>query len=116
MSLCDEIFQIDPNIRFVAHLNKDMKLTEMKMRSGVKSLTNEKTDEEFFSIIEPIVLGACGKLENGFGELRTIRVKYERGSIVFLRVHDEMVGMSLNPGPTTPVIAKIGAKYGMNFE
>jgi hypothetical protein len=42
-----------------------MKLLEMKMRPGVKSLTNEHTDEEFFSLIEPIVLVHVVNLKMG---------------------------------------------------
>lgn len=111
MSLCDELLDIDDAIRFVAHLDPCMKLLEMKMRPGVKSLTNEHTDEEFFSLIEPIVLGACGKLEDGFGKLKTIRVKYENASVAFLRIPDAIVGISVEPGPLTPLIDKIGRRF-----
>ena len=86
------------------------------MRPSVTSLTNEKTDEEFFSIIEPIILGASGKLENGFGRLKTIRMKYERASIVFLRIPNAVIGISMEPGPTTPVVAKVGQRFKVNFE
>ncbi len=109
MSLCDEIFQVDDRIRCVAHLDENMCLKEMKMRPGITSLTNEKTDEEFFSLIEPIILGASGKLEDGFGRLKTIRLKYERASIVFLRIPNAVLGISVEPGPTTPVVTKIGS-------
>jgi hypothetical protein len=116
MGLVEEILEVDPDIRFVAHLDKDMKLLEMKMRPGVKPLTSEKTDEEFFSICHPIIRGVAGKLEDGFGKLKTLRIKYERGSIVFFSIHDEMIAISMNPTPITRVVAKIGARYGIDLE
>ena len=86
------------------------------MRPGVTSLTDEKTDEEFFALIEPIILGASGKLEKGFGRLKTIRLRYERASIVFFRIPNAVIGISVEPGPTTPVVAKIGQRFKINLE
>ena len=110
------MFEVDEKIRCVAHLSDDMTLKEMKMRPGVKSLTDEKTDTEFFSLIEPIILGTFSKLENGFGRLRTIRAKYERASILFLRIPDAILGLSLEPGPITPIVVKIGRKFKVDLE
>lgn len=115
LTICDEVLAVDETIRFVAHLDEELHLVEMKMRPGIRSLTDEKTDEQFFSLLEPIVLGACAKLENGFGELKTIRVKYSRASIVFLRIPGAILGISMESGPTTPVIEKIGQRYKVNL-
>jgi hypothetical protein len=116
LGLCDEIFQVDDRIRCVAHLDENMRLKEMKMRPGIVSLTDEKTDEEFFSLIEPIILGASGKLEKGFGHLKTIRLKYERASIVFFRIPNAVIGISVEPGPTTPIVAKMSQRFKVSLE
>jgi hypothetical protein len=111
MTLCDDILALDEKIRFVAHLSEDFKLVEMKQRAGVKSLTDEKTDQEFYSIIEPVILGACSRLEPRLGRLKTVRIKYENVSIVFMRLPHAVVGLSMEPGPTTPLIEKVGKRF-----
>jgi hypothetical protein len=115
LTLCDEVLNLDERIRFVAHLDQNENLIEMKQKTSVKSLTKEKTDQEFFSFIQPIVLGACSKLEKDMGCIKTVRVKYQKASIVFLRIHGAILGISMDPGPTTPVVSKIGQKYGVDL-
>ena len=115
LTLCDDILEVDQNIRFVAHLDKRMEFVEMKQRPGVKSLTEQNADKEFFSFVEPIVLSVFMKFRKGFGELRSIRVKYENISIVFLSIPGAILGLTMEPGPTTPVIEKIGKKYGVDY-
>ncbi len=116
MSFCDKILAINDRIRFVAHLDEDFNLVEMKQRPGVKSLTEEKTDQEFFGIIQPILLGAASKLEKDFGILKSIRLKYAKASVVFLRIPSAVVGISVEPGPLTPVIESVGRTYGLDLE
>lgn len=115
MTLCDDILALDEKIRFVAHLTEDFKLVEMKQRPGVKSLTDEKTDREFYSLIEPVILGACSRLESSLGRLKTVRIKYENVSIVFLRLPKAVIGLSMEPGPTTPLIEKVGKRFNVEL-
>jgi len=116
LTLCDEILAIDNSIRFVAHLDKKFELVEMKQRPGVKSLTEEKTDEEFFGLIQPIILGASSKFEKHLGNLKTIRLKYQKASIVFFSMPDAIVGFSMERGPTTPIIDKIGQRFKVDLK
>ncbi|MEM2964244.1 MAG: hypothetical protein QXE22_02170 [Candidatus Bathyarchaeia archaeon] len=106
---------MDERIRLVAHLSEDFKLLEMKQRAGVKSPTDEKTDREFYSLIEPIILGACSRLEPTLGRLKTVRIKYENVSIVFFRLPHAVVGLSMEPGPTTPLIEKVGKRFKVSL-
>ncbi len=115
LSLCDEIMAVDNRIRFVAHLDEKGALVEMKMRPGVNSLTAENTDERLFGFIEPCIMGICNDLEKDFGKIKTVRLKFNKVSVIFLRIPNAFVGISMEPGSTTPVVEKIAAKYGTNL-
>ncbi len=116
MGLCDEILELDNRIRFVAHLDGAMKnVLEMKQRPGVKSLTDKESDLDFFGFIEPILVKVCADVEKYFGDLKSVRLNFGKCSIAFLRIPDAVVGISLEPGPTTPIVNKIGRKYGVKL-
>ena len=113
MSVCDDVLKIDDRIRFVAHLDNSMNLVEMKQRPGVRSLTTEETDLDFFGFIQPIIMKISSDLEKDFGNLKTVRINYDRCSILFLRIPNAIVGISVEPGPTMPIAKRIGQKYGV---
>jgi hypothetical protein len=116
LSLCDEILKLDDRIRFVAFLDRAMKsVLEMKQRPGIKSLTDKETDLDFFGFIEPVFVKVCADLERYFGDLKSVRLNFAKCTIVFLRIPNAVVGISLEPGPTTPIVDKIGRKYGVKL-
>ncbi len=115
-TLCDEILAVDENIRFVAHLDSKFNLLERKQRAGVKSITNETNEERFFGLVQPIIMGASSRIEIDFGKLKTVRLKYAKVSIVFLSIPDAIIGFSMEPGPTTPIIEKLGKKFKVDLK
>jgi hypothetical protein len=116
LSLCDEILKLDDRIRFVAHLDKTMKnVLEMKQRPGARSLTDKESDLDFFGFIEPVFVKVCADSEKYFGDLKSVRLNFGKCSIVFVRIPSAVVGVSVEPGPTTPILEKIGRKYGVKL-
>jgi hypothetical protein len=116
LSLCDEILKLDDRIRFVAHLDKTMKnVLEMKQRPGARSLTDKESDLDVFGFIEPVFVKVCADSEKYFGDLKSVRLNFGKCSIVFVRIPNAVVGVSVEPGPTTPIVEKIGRKYGVKL-
>ena len=115
LGICDDILGIDEKIRFVAHLDGDSNLVEMKMRPNVKSLTEETTDEKLYSFYEPVILGVCADLAKDLGDLRSVIMKFGKVSIAFLRIPEAILGISIEPGYATKVLDEIAKRYKISL-
>ena len=112
MGLCDEILEIDERIRFVAHLDKRMKkVIEMKHRHGVNPLTEESHDTELFFEIGPSFLETAKRFEEFLGELINVRLSYEKVTIIFLKIPEAVLGLSIESGPVTSVVEKVAERF-----
>src|SRR6266566_3617079 len=54
--LADDLFALDPRIRYVALLDRNHKLVESRMRTSVASFTPESYDRKFMGSVPPLIL------------------------------------------------------------
>ena len=105
--LVDELFALDSRIRYVALLDRNSKLLESRMRSNVMSLTPETYDRKFMSSVPPMILDTLSQLENQCGPLAHISIQYKKVDLVIFPHNNQIVAISLEPGPLEPILRKL---------
>jgi len=97
--LADKIFAADARIRYVAVVGPgpEYALLESCMREGIKSLTPDKTDREFFGFTPLLILGAAEKMEKELGSITYSVIRYERVMLVFFKTSNYTVALSVEP-------------------
>jgi hypothetical protein len=105
--LVDELFALDPRIRYVALLDRNSKLLESRMRSNVMSLTPETYDRKFMSSVPPMIIDTLSQLENQVGPLTHISIQYQKVDLVIFPHMSQIVAISLEPGPLEPILRKL---------
>src|SRR5437773_11528851 len=75
--LADDLFALDPRIRYVALLDRNHKLIESRMRTNVASLTPERYDWKYMGSNPPLTRDTLSPLEAQCGPLSHISVPYE---------------------------------------
>lgn len=109
----DQLFALDNRIRYVAILDRNQRLKESRMRSNVPSLTPEAYDRKFMSSVPPLVLDALQQLEAQCGQLEQISIQYQRVDMVFFSFDNQIVVLSLEPGPMEPIWRKLRDTLGL---
>jgi len=105
--LVDELFALDSRIRYVALLDRNSKLLESRMRSNVMSLTPETYDRKFMASVPPMILDTLSQLENQCGPLTHISIQYKKVDLVIFPHNNQIVAISLEPGPLEPILRKL---------
>jgi len=105
--LVDELFALDSRIRYVALLDRNSKLLESRMRSNVMSLTPETYDRKFMGSVPPMILDTLSQLENQCGPLAHISIQYQKVDLVIFPHNNQIVAISLEPGPLEPILRKL---------
>ena len=112
-SLVDQLFALDSRIRYVAVLDRNQRLKESRMRSNVHSLTNEAYDRKFMSSVPPLVLDSLQQLETQCGQLEQISIQYEKLDMMFFSYENQIVVLSLEPGPMDTIWKKLRDNLGV---
>jgi len=105
--LVDELFALDSRIRYVALLDRNSKLLESRMRSNVMSLTPETYDRKFMASVPPMIVDTLSQLENQCGPLTHISIQYQKVDLVIFPYNNQIVAISLEPGPLEPILRKL---------
>ncbi len=113
LSLVDQLFALDSRIRYVAVLDRNQRLKESRMRSNVPSLTPEGYDRKFMSSVPPLVLDALQQLEQQCGPVEQISIQYQRVDLMFFMFENQIVVLSLEPGPTETIWRKLRDTLGI---
>ncbi len=113
--LADDLFALDDRVRYVAVLDRNHKLVESRMRSKVASLTPEGYDRKFMGSVPPIVLDTLSQIEAQCGPLSHISIQYERVDMIFFPLNNQILAVSLEPGPLEPVLRKLKEKFGLKI-
>ena len=113
--LADELFALDSRVRYVAVLDRNHKLVESRMRSSVASLTPHEYDRKFMASVPPLVLDTLSQLENQCGPLSHISIQYEKVDIVFFQLNNQILAVSLEPGPLEPILRELRDKLGLKI-
>jgi hypothetical protein len=113
--LADELFALDPRVRYVAVLDRNHKLVESRMRSSVHSLTGEEYDKKFMRSVPPLIMDILAQLEGQVGSLSHISIQYERVDLVFFPLNTQILALSLEPGPLEPILRKLRDTLGLKI-
>ncbi len=111
----DDLFALDPRVRYVAVLDRNHKLVESRMRSSVHSLTPETYDRKFMASVPPIVFDTLSQLEEQCGPLSHLTIQYEKVDFVFFRLNSQILAFSLEPGPLEPILRKLRDNFGLKI-
>lgn len=109
----DDLFALDARVRYVALLDRNHKLVESRMRSAVTSFTPETYDRKFMASVPPMILDTLSQLEYQCGPITHISVQYEKVDLIFLPFNNQIVAMSLEPGPLEPILRKLRDTLGL---
>lgn len=99
-----EIFNIDPNVRYIGVVDKNDNVLLSKMREGVAQLDPNNSDEEIVSIYPPLIMRAVERLEPILGNAQGVQIPYEKVLLAMYRVQDLLIIVSLNPVPEAPLL------------
>ncbi len=113
--LADELFALDTRVRYVAVLDRNHKLIESRMRSTAHSLTADDYDRKFMGSVPPIVLDTLSQIEAQCGPLSHISVQYEKVDMIFFPYNNQILALSLDPGPLEPILRKLREKMGLKI-
>lgn len=113
--LADELFALDPRVRYVAVLDRNHKLVESRMRTSVHTLTGEEYDKKFMRSVPPLVLDILAQLEVQVGPLSHISIQYEKVDLVFFPLNTQILALSLEPGPLEPILRKLRDQLGLKI-
>lgn len=102
-----QLFALDPNIRYVGVLNETKSLAVSKMRPGVKSVTSDDDDRYFMNVIPTVVLGAFQRLAKYAGELAIVTAQYEKISLMLFHVGGYAVVASAETKALDAVLSKL---------
>ncbi len=113
--LVDDLFALDPRVRYVALLDRNHKLVESRMRSSVASFTPETYDRKFMGSVPPIIVDTLSQLELQCGPLSHVSVQYQKVDLVFLPFNNQIIAISLEPGPLEPILRKLRDTLGVHI-
>lgn len=102
-----EMFEADSTIRYIAIVREDYHIVASEQREGVPSLVPDEARLNFVSIIPQIILEAVEKLVPFLGQVGGVTAHYERALIVFYRIEDLIVIISLQPNRETTFYNRI---------
>ena len=111
--LADDLFALDPRIRYVALLDRNHKLVESRMRTSVASFTPESYDRKFMGSVPPLILDTLSQLETQCGPLSHISVQYEKLDLIFVPHNNQIIAISLETGPLEPILRKLRDNLGV---
>ena len=111
----DDLFALDPRIRYVALFDRNHKLVESRMRTSVPSFTPETYDRKFMGSVPPMILDTLSQLETQCGPLSHISVQYEKVDLIFLPHNNQIIAISLETGPLEPILRKLRDSLGVHI-
>ena len=83
------------------------------MRSSVASLTPESYDRKFMASVPPMILDSLSQLEAQCGPVTHISIQYQKVDLIFFPHNNQILALSLEPGPLEPILRKLRDKMGL---
>ena len=106
-----ELFEVDSTIRYVAVVDDEYKILVSKQREGVRSLTSDDMDRNFYSLFPRIVVDTVEKLAPFLGPMHGMTVHYDKALLVFYQFKGLTVAISFQPEVGTPFYNRITAAF-----
>src|SRR6266567_1078483 len=64
-------------------------------------------DRKFMASVPPMILDTLSQLENQCGPLTHISIQYQKVDLVIFPYNNQIVAISLEPGPLEPILRKL---------
>lgn len=94
----EDVFAINPNIRWVGSATTKGKVLFTQMRRGVKSLTPEEDDRAMLELRAQFLTEMCGPVTMWAGALNYIAMNYEQFTELVVMLRDKYVAVTLEKG------------------
>lgn len=106
-SFVQEMFKVDPLIRYIAIVDNEYHVLVSRQREGVPSFTTDETARNFVSIIPQIIIDSVHKLSQFLGEVSGVTAHYQKALVIFHPFDKLVVVISFQPGVETPFYDRI---------
>lgn len=104
--IADEVFKIDPNLRFISIVDRDDRVLLAKMRERISPVNVGQRDEDLASTYPPLIMRAVERLQPNLGNARAVSIRYDKILLTLCRVSDLLVVVSYNPAIETPFLTQ----------
>lgn len=65
--------------------------------------------------VPPLVLDTVSQLEAQCGPVSHISIQYQKVDLVFFPYNNQILALSLEPGPLEPILRKLKDKFGLRI-
>jgi hypothetical protein len=105
----DDVFRLDPKIRWTALAKESGEVVFNKMRPGFESYTSEAEDKAFMELGPLFMISLAERLtpSKKAGAVKSIVVNLEKDSILLTKVRDGYLAVSAPPADANVIFPKI---------
>ena len=103
----EDVFAINPNIRWAGSATSKGKVLFAQMRQGVKSLTPEEDDRAMLELRAQFLTEMLGPVAMWAGPLNYIAINYERFTELIVMLSDKYVAVTLERGTSAEEFKEI---------
>ncbi len=108
----EEIFRLDPRIRWAAFSSEEGQVLFSKMRIGVKSHTSDAEDESFMELGPLLMTSMAERLtpSEKAGKLQSIVVNLDKDSVLLMKVENGYLAISADRADAVDVFLGVAPK------
>lgn len=99
--MAEQMFELDPNIRFVSVIDMNDMVIIAKIREGLTSISRQHVDD-LITIFPPLIMRAVERLQPNFGHAAVITVRFDKILVALCRISDLLAIASYNPSVEIP--------------
>lgn len=103
--IVNQLFRIDPRIRYVGIVDMQYRVMASEMRPGMASLTTSETDRTFVSMVPRVMVEGAQKLASDCGPMEIMTVRYRKVVLAIYNTGQHIVMLSYDPSVETPFTA-----------
>ena len=106
-SFIEEMFEIEPEIRYIAIVDTNYRVITSRQREGIPSFASDETVRNFVSIVPHIIIESVEKLAPFLGEVGGVTAHYANCLVIFYKVDNLIVVISFQPNAETPFYDRV---------
>lgn len=100
--IVNQLFRIDPRIRYVGIGDMQYRVMASEMRPGMSSLTTTETDRTFVSMVPRVMVDGAQQLASAYGPMEILTVRYRKVLLAIYNADQHIVMLSYDPSVETP--------------
>ena len=102
----DQIFEMDPGIRFVALTTEFGQPIFSRMREGLQSISPEEADEAHLEMAPHLMTSIPQKMEPWYGRVRGVVIYHDRLIDLVMQLKDKFLVLAFEPHTSADTIRK----------